>query len=155
MTLISGARLGPYEIVSLLGRGGMGEVYKARDTRLERTVAVKILPSTDPVLKQRFEREARAVSALNHARFVAGRPELHAMQAGRDLEAGRGAEILNGSHVLAVYDDLSERRLHFEPQAAASDAASDVWRHHVVSRHVDAPVTGTKSQSTIVSHESG
>ncbi|HEV2985213.1 MAG TPA: protein kinase [Vicinamibacterales bacterium] len=66
MTLIPGARLGPYEIMSLLGRGGMGEVYKARDTRLERTVAVKILPSTDPVLKQRFEREARAVSALNH-----------------------------------------------------------------------------------------
>ena len=46
MTLIPGARLGPYEVVSLLGCGGMGEVYKARDTRLERTVAVKILPST-------------------------------------------------------------------------------------------------------------
>jgi Tol biopolymer transport system component len=66
MTLIAGTRLGPYEIVSLLGSGGMGEVYKARDTRLGRTVAVKILPSVDSALKQRFEREARAVSSLNH-----------------------------------------------------------------------------------------
>jgi eukaryotic-like serine/threonine-protein kinase len=66
MGLTAGARLGPYEIVSLLGSGGMGEVYTARDTRLGRIVAVKILPSVDPALKQRFEREARAVSALNH-----------------------------------------------------------------------------------------
>jgi Tol biopolymer transport system component len=66
MALTAGAKLGPYEIVSLLGSGGMGEVYKARDTRLDRTVAVKILPNADPALKHRFEREARAVSALNH-----------------------------------------------------------------------------------------
>jgi len=54
MTLASGSKLGPYEIVGLLGAGGMGEVYRARDTRLERTVAIKILPasiSTDPVAK--------------------------------------------------------------------------------------------------------
>ena len=69
MGLTSGTKLGPYEIVSPLGAGGMGEVYRARDTRLERTVAIKILPaylSSNPEAKQRFEREARAISSLNH-----------------------------------------------------------------------------------------
>jgi Tol biopolymer transport system component len=69
MTLISGAKLGPYEIVSSLGAGGMGEVYRARDTRLDRTVAIKILPthlSSSSELNARFEREARAISSLNH-----------------------------------------------------------------------------------------
>src|ERR1700722_17134294 len=69
MNLTSGTKLGPYEIVALLGAGGMGEVYRARDTRLERTVAIKILPpqfSSDPVRKQRFEREAKTISNLNH-----------------------------------------------------------------------------------------
>jgi len=62
-------RLGPYEIIAPLGAGGMGEVYRARDTRLERTVAIKVLPehlSCNPDSKQRFEREARAISSLNH-----------------------------------------------------------------------------------------
>jgi len=62
-------RLGPYEILAPLGAGGMGEVYRARDTRLDRTVAIKILPqhlSNDPVRKQRFEREAKTISSLNH-----------------------------------------------------------------------------------------
>jgi eukaryotic-like serine/threonine-protein kinase len=69
MSLQTGARLGPYEIEAAIGAGGMGEVYRARDTRLERTVAVKVLSqrfSADPLLRQRFEREARSVSALNH-----------------------------------------------------------------------------------------
>ena len=69
MTLASGAKLGPYEILSPLGAGGMGEVYRARDTRLDRTVAIKVLPShlsADPALKLRFEREAKAISALQH-----------------------------------------------------------------------------------------
>ena len=68
--LNSGTKLGPYEILSPLGAGGMGEVYRARDTRLDRTVAVKILPphlSEQPEARERFEREARAVSSLNHA----------------------------------------------------------------------------------------
>ena len=69
MALTPGTRLGPYEIVSALGAGGMGEVYKARDTRLDRTVAIKVLPehvAADPELKQRFEREAKTISSLNH-----------------------------------------------------------------------------------------
>ena len=69
MPLASGTKLGPYEILAPLGAGGMGEVYRARDTRLERSVAIKILPaqfSTDPVRKQRFEREAKTISSLNH-----------------------------------------------------------------------------------------
>ncbi|MGA2344706.1 MAG: protein kinase [Candidatus Sulfotelmatobacter sp.] len=69
MTLTSGAKLGPYEIQSPAGAGGMGEVYRARDTRLERIVAIKILPahlSSNPEAKQRFDREARAISSLNH-----------------------------------------------------------------------------------------
>jgi serine/threonine protein kinase len=69
MPLSTGTHLGPYEILAPLGAGGMGEVYRARDTRLERTVAVKILPAqfaSDPVRKQRFEREAKTISNLNH-----------------------------------------------------------------------------------------
>src|SRR5690348_10064637 len=69
MSLVSGTKLGPYEIRSPLGAGGMGEVYRAKDTRLDRTVAIKILPaqfSSDPVHKQRFEREAKTISNLNH-----------------------------------------------------------------------------------------
>jgi eukaryotic-like serine/threonine-protein kinase len=69
MTLTFGRKLGPYEIQSPLGAGGMGEVYRARDTRLDRAVAIKILPahlSSDPVRKQRFEREAKTISSLNH-----------------------------------------------------------------------------------------
>src|SRR5271168_32579 len=69
MALTSGTKLGPYEIETPLGAGGMGEVYRARDTRLDRTVAVKILPahlSDNQDAKQRFEREARTISSLNH-----------------------------------------------------------------------------------------
>src|SRR5579859_1200441 len=69
MPLVLGTKLGPYEIVAPLGAGGMGEVYRARDTRLDRSVAIKILPaqfSSDPVRKQRFEREAKTISSLNH-----------------------------------------------------------------------------------------
>jgi eukaryotic-like serine/threonine-protein kinase len=69
MGLSSGTRLGPYEILSKIGSGGMGEVYRAKDTRLDRTVAIKVLPShlsADPHFKQRFEREARTISSLSH-----------------------------------------------------------------------------------------
>jgi hypothetical protein len=69
MPLAAGQRLGSYEILSIIGIGGMGEVYKARDTRLERVVAIKVLPehvASDPDLRQRFEREAKAISSLSH-----------------------------------------------------------------------------------------
>ncbi|MGH9315596.1 MAG: protein kinase domain-containing protein [Thermoanaerobaculia bacterium] len=69
MTISPGSRLGPYEVLSPLGAGGMGEVYKARDTRLERTVAIKVLPShlsSNEEVRQRFEREAKTISSLSH-----------------------------------------------------------------------------------------
>src|SRR5262245_51657294 len=73
MTLPSGSRLGPYEVLAPLGAGGMGEVYRARDPRLGRAVAIKVLPasfSSDSHRLQRFEQEARAASALNHPNIV-------------------------------------------------------------------------------------
>jgi serine/threonine protein kinase len=74
MALTSGAKLGPYEIQSQLGAGGMGEVYRARDTGLERIVAIKVLPasfSAEPDRLRRFEQEARSVAALNHPNILA------------------------------------------------------------------------------------
>jgi eukaryotic-like serine/threonine-protein kinase len=74
MTLSAGTKLGPYEIVAPIGAGGMGEVYKARDTRLERTVAVKVLPqrlSSSAEVRQRFEREAKTISQLSHPNICA------------------------------------------------------------------------------------
>src|SRR3954467_8781226 len=73
MALSPGERLGPYEILATLGKGGMGEVFSATDTRLHRTVAIKILPRdkvADPERKKRFLQEARAASALNHPNIV-------------------------------------------------------------------------------------
>ena len=69
MTLAAGARLGPYEILSLMGAGGMGQVYKARDTRLDRVVAIKLLSpdhAERPDRRHRLEIEAHAISSLNH-----------------------------------------------------------------------------------------
>src|SRR6058998_2252237 len=74
MSLSAGTKLGPYEIVSPLGAGGMGEVYRARDTRLERTVAIKVLAahlSASPEVRQRFEREAKTISQLSHPHICA------------------------------------------------------------------------------------
>ena len=73
MSLTAGSRLGPYEIVAFIGHGGMGEVYRAHDSRLHRDVAIKVLPAkfaADAERVRRFEQEARAVSALNHPNIV-------------------------------------------------------------------------------------
>src|ERR1700676_1763448 len=69
MPLSAGTKLGPYEVFFAIGAGGMGEVYKARDTRLDRTVAIKVLPThlaNRSELRERFEREAKTIASLNH-----------------------------------------------------------------------------------------
>src|SRR5881396_286305 len=74
MTLSAGTRLGPYEILAPIGAGGMGEVYRARDTRLERTVAVKVLPehlTSNEDLRQRFESAAKTISQISHPHICA------------------------------------------------------------------------------------
>src|SRR5437899_3102810 len=74
MTISHGSRLGPYEVLAQLGAGGMGEVYRAKDTRLERTVAIKVLPqrlSSSAEVRQRFEREAKTISQLSHPHICA------------------------------------------------------------------------------------
>src|SRR5882762_9704023 len=74
MTLIAGSRLGPYEILAPLGKGGMGEVYRAHDTKLHRDVAIKVLPelfAADPDRLARFEREAQVLASLNHPNIAA------------------------------------------------------------------------------------
>jgi len=102
VTLDKGARLGPYEVLGFLGAGGMGELYRARDTRLEREVAVKTLPvdvAGSPELVRRFEREARAASALNHPNIVT----IH--DAGRQGEISYLAmELVDGTNLRDLLD---------------------------------------------------
>src|SRR5438874_7804347 len=74
MSRVAGEKLGPYEILSSIGAGGMGEVYRARDTRLKRDVALKVLPEAfarDPGRMARFQREAEVLASLNHANIAA------------------------------------------------------------------------------------
>jgi len=74
VTLTAGTRLGPYEVLAPVGAGGMGEVYRARDTKLDRSVALKILPelfAQNPDRLARFEREAKTLAALNHSNIAA------------------------------------------------------------------------------------
>src|SRR5215469_3426855 len=107
MALISGMKLGPYQILSPLGAGGMGEVYRARDNRLGRDVAIKVLPShlsSDPVRKQRFEREAKTISSLNHPNICG----LH------DIGSQNGLEFLVLEY---VEGETLEKRLDSGPLA--------------------------------------
>src|SRR5262245_22230446 len=74
MPLVTGTRLGAYEVLALIGQGGMGEVHRARDTKLDRDVALKVLPETftaDPDRLARFEREAKVLASLNHPNIAA------------------------------------------------------------------------------------
>src|SRR6185436_2951991 len=103
MRIATATRLGPYEIVSALGAGGMGEVWRARDARLNREVAIKVLPAsfaTDPDRLQRFEQEARATSALNHPNIVTIH-ELGEVEAGRFIVM----ELVNGRTLRALIDE--------------------------------------------------
>jgi len=100
MSLASGTRLGPYEVVAKLGEGGMGEVYRARDTKLDRDVAVKILPesfATDPDRLMRFEREAKTLASLNHPNIAA----IYGIESGSATQA-LVMELVEG-------EDLSQR----------------------------------------------
>ena len=86
MSLAPGTRIGSYEIVSALGAGGMGEVYRARDLKLDREVAVKVLPqafAADPERLARFEREARTLASLNHASIA----HIHGVEDAGDTRA--------------------------------------------------------------------
>src|SRR5688572_25946728 len=100
MSLAPGTRLGPYEILGSIGAGGMGVVYRARDTRLHRVVAIKVLPdlfASDPDRLARFEREAQVLAALNHPNIA----HIH------------GLEDFAGGHALVMElvegDDLAQR----------------------------------------------
>src|SRR6185503_9286821 len=99
-TLFSGTRVGPYEIVSVLGAGGMGEVYRARDTALNRDVALKVLPESfaaDPDRLARFQREAQLLASLNHPHIA----HLHGFEQSGPLRA-LVMELVEG-------EDLSQR----------------------------------------------
>ena len=96
MFYTTGTRLGPYEITAPIGAGGMGEVYKAHDSRLDRTVAIKILPAhaaADPEFRARFDREAKTISQLNHPNictlFDVGRLRAEGATAGQGEEVER------------------------------------------------------------------
>ena len=118
MTLVPGTKLGPYEIVGALGVGGMGEVYQARDARLERAVAIKVLPpslAADPLFRSRFEREAKSVSALNHPHICT----LH------DVGEANGTAYLVMEHLEG--ETLAERLRHGAlPVEQSLDIASQV-----------------------------
>ena len=90
MSLAPGTRLGSYEIVSAIGAGGMGEVYRARDTKLNRDVAIKVLPdlfALDPDRRARFEREAQTLAALNHPHIA----QIYGIEALRQAQGGERA----------------------------------------------------------------
>ena len=109
MPLTTGSRLGPYEILSLLGIGGMGEVYRATDTNLKRAVAIKVLPASvagDPERLARFQREAEVLAALNHPHIA----QIHGLEKSDGMtalvmelvEGPTLAEIIAGSGLSAL-----------------------------------------------------
>src|SRR5271169_5469692 len=141
MALTLGRKLGPYEIQSPLGAGGMGGVYRARDTRLDRTVAMKILPahlSDNPEAKQCFDREARAVSSLNHPNICI----LHDRRASggnrlfRNGVCGRrdsGRSIDQGTAVADAGFEIRNRNLRRPGNSAQEGCGPSrlgAWKHH-------------------------
>ena len=127
MTLTAGTRLGPYEIVALLGAGGMGEVYRARDTKLRREVALKILPeafATDPERLARFRREAYVLATLNHPNIAA----IYGVEDSGDIHA-LVLELVEGP-------TLAER---LQSVASGQYVASDSVRRRAVSPRTALP----------------
>ena len=115
MSLATGIRLGPYEIQSAIGSGGMGEVYEARDTRLDRTVAIKVLPaelSADAERRARFEREARIIAGLNHPHICTlydVAPDGQRFFATSRLPAPRVAPVTHINLILNWFEELKAR----------------------------------------------
>src|SRR5688572_16865649 len=124
MSVSIGARLGPYEVLSKLGAGGMGEVYRARDTKLDRDVALKILPesfASDPDRLMRFTREAKTLASLNHANIAAiyGIEERALVM---ELVEGEDLSVLIARGALALPDALPIARQVAEALEAAHEA---------------------------------
>ena len=135
MPLSAGDKLGPYEILAPIGAGGMGEVYKARDTRLNRIVALKVSKSE---FTKRFEQEARAISALNHnhicqlydvgpnylvMEYIEGAPLRGPLPLEKALEcAGQIASALDAAHTKKITPSRSETREHFSHKAGREAA---------------------------------
>ena len=133
MTLSAGSRLGPYEIVAALGAGGMGEVYRARDTKLDRAVAIKIVPESfahDPERLARFEREAKTLAALNHPNIaiVYGFEDANGVQA-LAMELVEGPTLADRITVSGI--PLDEALLIARQIADALDTAHD---HRIIHR---------------------
>ncbi len=150
MTLSSGTRLGPYEVLAPLGAGGMGEVYRSRDTRLDRTVAIKVLPpsvASDPDRRARFEREAKTISSLSHPHICA----LH------DVGEQDGVHFIVMEH---LEGDTLARRLErgalpmeetLRVGVQIADALDKAHRHGIVHRDLKpANVMLTKSGSKLL-----
>ena len=138
MPLSPGSKLGPYEVLSLLGAGGMGEVYRARDTRLGREVAIKVLPAermADEDRRRRFVQEARAASALNHPNIVTiyeiesadgSRLHRHGVRRGQTLDAviprrGCGSVRSCGSRFRSPMPSLGPTPRHRPPRPEAGE----------------------------------
>ena len=150
MSLSAGTRLGPYEVLGLVGAGGMGEVYKARDTRLDRTVAIKVLPdhvSADPDRRARFEREAKSIAGLTHPNICT----LH------DVGEHAGSMFIVMEH---LEGETLARRLEKAPlpidqavtiAVAIADRLSAAHRHGIVHRDLKpANVMLTKSGAKLL-----
>ena len=121
MALTAGTRLGPYDILSTIGAGAMGVVYKARDTRLGRDVAIKVLPAVfarDPDRLARFEREARAVAAINHPNILS----VHDIGSADVLDADEGTARVTFMVTELLDGDTLRARLAQGPLAARKSA---------------------------------
>jgi len=167
MSLVAGTRLGPYEILAPIGAGGMGEVYRARDTKLERHVAIKILPEAlahDPERLARFEREAKVLASLNHTNIAAiygveGRALIMELVEGENLKgplpletalnyAKQIADARETAHEKgAVHRDLKPANIKITPQGRR-EGTSASWFFSIVT--FLSGLTGVRMRSASV-----